>query len=188
MGLLSTLTRVAVLPSRSQSCFPLYNLVAIPSRKREPGDRHRIETVGTLMSTESKEKQLGKWIITTLRQAAWAPFLVLGFYALGLTFQLFKRFPPLDIPTHFMGGVVITYFYRVAIRHSQKLVGEIPYPIQVFFAITCTATTTIFWEFYENFLDYFAGTHMVRGVQDTIVDLFVGLMGALALSLFYRRR
>jgi multisubunit Na+/H+ antiporter MnhB subunit len=67
-------------------------------------------------------------------------------------------------------------------------VGEIPFPIQILFAITCTGTTTILWEFYENILDYFAGTHMVRGVQDTIVDLFVGLLGALVLSLFYKRR
>lgn len=133
-------------------------------------------------------KQLSNWILTTLREAAWAPLMVLAFYALGLTFQLFKRFPPLDIPTHFMGGVVITYFYRTAIRNSQKLIGEIPFPIQILFAITCTATTTILWEFYENILDFFAGTQMVRGVQDTIVDLFVGLLGALVLSLFYRRR
>jgi hypothetical protein len=128
------------------------------------------------------------WIFDTLREAAWAPLTVLGFYALGLAFRLFKLFPPLDIPVHFMGGVVITYFYRVAIRNSQKLVGEIPFPIQVLFAITCTGTTTILWEFYENILDYFAGTKMVRGVQDTIVDLFVGLLGALVLSLFYKRR
>ena len=128
------------------------------------------------------------WIFDTLREAAWAPLTVLGFYALGLTFRLFKLFPLLDIPVHFVGGVVITYFYRVAIRNSQHLVGEIPFPIQILFAITCTGTTTILWEFYENILDYFAGTHMVRGVQDTIVDLFVGLLGALVLSLFYKRR
>ena len=133
-------------------------------------------------------QQYVEWIIKSLREAAWAPLSVLGFYALGLTFRLFKLFPPLDIPVHFTGGLVITYFYRVAIRHSQKIVGDIPFPIQVLFAITSTGTTTILWEFYENILDYFAGTHMVRGVQDTIVDLFVGLMGALVLSLFYRRR
>jgi hypothetical protein len=132
-------------------------------------------------------QQYVEWITRSLREAAWAPLSVLGFYALGLTFRLFKLFPPLDIPVHFMGGLVITYFYRVAIRHSQKIVGDIPFPIQVLFAITSTGTTTILWEFYENILDYFAGTHMVRGVQDTIVDLFVGLMGALVLSLFYRR-
>jgi len=134
------------------------------------------------------KQRLATWIVDTLREAAWAPLSVLGFYSLGLAFHLFKLFPLLDIPTHFLGGVVITYFYRSAIRHSQKLVGEIPFPIQVLFAITCTGTTTILWEFYENILDFFAGTQMVRGVQDTIVDLFVGLLGALVLSLFYKRR
>jgi hypothetical protein len=136
----------------------------------------------------SNQQRPVNWIFDTLREAAWAPLTVLGFYVLGLTFRLFKLFPPLDIPVHFMGGVMITYFYRVAIRNSQKLVGEIPFPIQVLFAITCSGTTAILWEFYENILDYFAGTQMVRGVQDTILDLFVGLLGALVLSLFYRRR
>ncbi|HEX5809841.1 MAG TPA: hypothetical protein VFY25_14330 [Anaerolineales bacterium] len=87
-----------------------------------------------------------------------------------------------------MGGVVITYFYRAAIRNSQKIVGEIPYPVQVLLAITCTGTTTILWEFYENLADFFLGTQMVRGLEDTIVDLFLGLSGALVLSLFYKRQ
>jgi hypothetical protein len=133
-------------------------------------------------------QQLIDWIFATLRESAWAPLSVFGFYVLGLTFHLFKLFPPLDIPTHFLGGVVITYFYRSALRHSQKFVGAIPLPIQVLFAFTSTGTTTILWEFYENILDFFVGTHMVRGLQDTIMDLFVGLLGALALSLFYQRR
>jgi hypothetical protein len=132
--------------------------------------------------------RLTTWIIETLREAAWAPLSVVAFYAIGLTFQLFDLFPVLDIPSHFAGGVAITYFYRLAIKHAQKLVGEIPFPIQVLLAFTCTATTTIFWEFYENLLDFFLGTHMVRGLHDTIMDLFVGLSGALVLSLFYKGR
>lgn len=133
-------------------------------------------------------KQLIAWITNTLREAAWAPISVFGFYLLGLALGLYDLFPPLDIPTHFMGGVVITYFYRVAIRNSQKLVGEIPLAIQILFAFTCTGTTTILWEVCENILDFFLGTDMVRGLQDTIVDLFLGLLGALVLSLFSRRK
>lgn len=133
-------------------------------------------------------QQLTTWVFDILREAAWAPLSVLGIYALGLTFHVFQLFPPLDIPVHFLGGVVITYFYRSAIRQAQKFVGDIPYPVQVLFAFTSTGTTTILWEFYENILDFFAGTHMVRGLQDTIVDLFVGLIGGLVLSMFYRRR
>ena len=134
------------------------------------------------------KQQFLNWVAATLREAAWAPLSVFGFYVLGLTFHLFKLFPAIDIPTHFLGGVVITYFYRSAIRHSQKFVGEIPLAVQVLFAFTCTGTTTILWEFYENILDFFFGTHMVRGLEDTIIDLFLGLLGALVLSLFYKRR
>lgn len=128
------------------------------------------------------------WIIYTLREAAWAPLGVLGFYGIGLALDLFDSFPYLDIPTHFIGGVVITYFYRVATRHSQKLVGEIPYPIQVLLGFTSAGTTTILWEFYENLADAFLGTEMVRGLEDTITDLFVGLLGALVVSVFYKAR
>jgi len=134
------------------------------------------------------KQRLVTWVIDTFREAAWAPLSVFGLYLLGRAFHLFQLFPPLDIPTHFLGGIVITYFYRSAIRHSQKLVGEIPLPIQVLFAFTCTGTTTILWEFYENIFDFLIGTNMVRGVQDTIADLFVGLLGALVLSLFYKLR
>jgi|GEM_PF-3929427 len=63
-------------------------------------------------------------------------------------------------------------FFRSAIKNSQSLVGNIPIPIQFIFAFTCTGTTIIFWEFYENLLDLFFGTHMVRGLEDTIVDMF----------------
>ena len=135
-----------------------------------------------------RSREVVAWVIDTLREAAWAPIVVFLFYLVARSLQLFVYFPPLDIPTHFMGGVVITYFYRVAIRNAQRLVGEIPFPIQVLFAFTCTGTTTIFWEFYENISDYFFHSQMVRGVTDTVVDLFVGLLGALAVSLLYRRR
>ncbi|HXF86527.1 MAG TPA: hypothetical protein VNK49_14195 [Anaerolineales bacterium] len=128
------------------------------------------------------------WFITTLKEAAWAPLAVFGFYLFGLFTHLYDLFPPLDVPTHFMGGVVITYFYRVAIRNSQKWVGDIPYPVQIVFAFTCTGTTAVFWEFYENFADRFLGTRMVRGLEDTILDLILGVSGALVLSVLYRNR
>ena len=79
-------------------------------------------------------------------------------------------------------------FYRAAIRNSQKSVGEIPQPVQILFAFACTGTTTILWELYENFMDRFFGFQMVRGLEDTIMDLLMGLSGALVLSLFYKQQ
>ena len=134
-----------------------------------------------------RNKQVAAWVGNTLREAAWAPLGVFLFYLIGRSLQLFSLFPSLDIPTHFLGGMVITYFYRVAIRSVQTLVGEIPFPVQILFAFTSAGTTMIFWEFYEYVFDYFFHTQMVRGVTDTTVDFFVGLLGALVISLFYRR-
>jgi len=135
----------------------------------------------------NNKQQMVDWAFTTLRESAWAPLGVFGFYLIGLALHLYDQFPPLDIPTHFMGGVAITFFYRSAIRNSQKMAGGIPFPVQVLLAFTCTGTTIILWEFYENLFDFFFDTHMVRGLEDTIVDMFLGLSGALVLSLFYRR-
>jgi len=134
------------------------------------------------------QQKITNWIFATLRESAWAPLGMLTFYAIGLAFGLFKMFPPLDIPTHFMGGVAITYFFRSAIKHSQQFLGDIPALIQTLSAFTCTGTTIILWEFYENAFDFLFGTHMVRGLDDTVLDMFVGLMGALVLSLFYKQR
>lgn len=138
-------------------------------------------------STTNKH-ELVNWIFVTLRESAWAPLSVLIFYLIGRLLYLFDLFPWLDIPTHFTGGVAITYFYRSAIRNSQGIVGVIPTSIQILLAFTCTGTTIILWEFYENLFDFFFGTHMVRGLEDTILDMFLGLLGALVLSIFYRRR
>jgi ABC-type Mn2+/Zn2+ transport system permease subunit len=135
-----------------------------------------------------KKQQLVDWMGITLREAAWAPLSVIAFYGIGLALHLYDLFPPLDLPSHLLGGVAITYFFRSAIKNSQRIVGDIPIPIQFIFAFTCTGTTIIFWEFYENLLDLFFGTHTVRGLEDTIMDMFLGLMGALVLSLFYRQR
>ncbi|HZJ22477.1 MAG TPA: hypothetical protein VFD54_04150 [Anaerolineales bacterium] len=134
------------------------------------------------------KKQIVNWISITLREAAWAPLSIVAFYAIGLALHLYDLFPPLDLPSHLLGGVAITYFFRSAIKNSQSLVGDIPILIQIIFAFTCTGTTIIFWEFYENLLDRFFGTHMVRGLEDTIVDMFVGLLGALVFTLLYRKR
>jgi len=137
-------------------------------------------------STTDK-RELVNWIFATLREAAWAPLSVVFFYLVGISLDLFDLLPRLDVPTHFIGGVAITYFYRSAIRNSLGIVGDIPFPIQILLALTCTGTTIILWEFYENLFDYFFGTHMVRGLEDTILDMFLGLLGALVLSVFYRR-
>jgi hypothetical protein len=133
-------------------------------------------------------KQITRWIQVTLRESGWAPLSVISFYLVGLAFHFYDRYPPLDIPSHFFGGIAVTYFYRSAIRNSQAFVGEIPFPIQVLFAFTATGTTIILWEFYENILDFLFHAHNVLGLFDTLKDMIGGLLGAAVLTVLYRRR
>src|SRR5512145_85878 len=113
------------------------------------------------------------WVGATLRESAWAPLSVVAVYLLGLAFHLYDLFPPLDVPTHFMGGVAITYLYRSAIKNSQRFAGDVPIGVQILFALTCTGTTTVLWEFYEYLSDHLFRTRMIRGLEDSLLDMFL---------------
>lgn len=133
----------------------------------------------------NSQKFLG-WGLVTLREAAWAPLSVFVFYCVARAFGAYLAYPPLDIPSHFMGGVAIAYFYQSAITNSQKFVGSIPAPIQNILALTCTGTTSILWEFFEYISDTFFHTNMILGLEDTLKDMFLGLLGGLFLLLLHR--
>lgn len=128
-------------------------------------------------------------LISSFRRAAWAPFTVFVFYAVAAKiFNAYIRFPWLDMPTHFAGGIAMAYLYLIVIRHAQMLTGAIPLVIQGLLSVGLTAVTAILWEFLEYLSDIAFGTMMNLGVADTLSDLFFGLSGAcllvVALSFF----
>lgn len=134
----------------------------------------------------NNRQKLLNWVLMTVRESAWAPLSVFVFYLVAKAFGAYLLYPPLDMPTHFLGGVAIAYFHRSAIANSQKLVGNIPLSIQILFTFTCTGTTTILWEFFEYSSDFFFHTNMVLGLEDTLKDMFLGLLGGLILLLWRR--
>lgn len=118
------------------------------------------------------------WLQSTFQQAAWAPLVVFVFYAVAAKgFNAYIMYPWLDMPTHFCGGVAITYFYSVAIVHTQARIGRIPNLIQLLLSVGLTAITAVVWEFLEYSSDIALGTKMNLGVADTLSDLFFGLLG-----------
>ena len=120
------------------------------------------------------------WLKPTFREAAWAPLAVFCFYAVAAKgFNSYLLYPWLDMPTHFLGGIAITYFFRVATVHAQELVGSIPRSIQLVLSLGMTAVTAVVWELLEFLSDITFGTHMNLGVSDTLSDLLFGLLGAL---------
>ncbi len=129
------------------------------------------------------------WIKTTFTQAAWAPLVVFLVYGVGAKiFDAYLTFPDLDIPTHFLGGAAMAYFFVAAIGHSQHLLGAIPRAIQTLLAIGLTTWVAVVWEFLEYGSDTLLHTEMNLGVRDTLSDLFFGVMGALVVAgLSYRQ-
>src|SRR5918994_530257 len=125
---------------------------------------------------------LPDWIENSLREAGWAPLLVFGIHVMALgAFNAYERFPYVDLPMHFFGGVVTAFFFhRVSINAS--LLG-ITRPYQSsrhrLFVFTSTCTVALTWEFSEFITGWYsAGAE--EGLNDTIGDLFLGIVGCLA--------
>lgn len=97
------------------------------------------------------------WLLRTLRRAAWAPILVFGIHV--LTARVLGLYRPAEELDLFGRPSLIVYVVTVL-------------------ALTCS--TTVFWEFAEFLTDRFFGTHMQNGLEDTLGDMLVGLLGGLA--------
>ena len=122
---------------------------------------------------------------TSFQQAAWAPAVVLICYVIAAKgFSAYILYPWLDIPSHFCGGLAITYFFCTAIRYSQSVFGNIPKAVQLTLAVGLTAISAIVWEFFEYLSDHLLGSKVNLGVFDTLSDLFFGLLGAVIIVAF----
>ncbi len=122
------------------------------------------------------------WLRSSLQQAAWAPLVVLTFCVVAAEgFNAYILYPWLDIPTHFFGGLAITYFFSVAIGCSQVQIGPIPKLVQLLLPVGLMAIAAVVWEFLEFSSDVVLGTKMMHGVSDTVSDLFFDLLGSVVM-------
>ena len=119
-----------------------------------------------------------------IREAAWAPALVLAVYLLtARVLHLFAAYPDLDIPMHFVGGLGSAYFFLRSLQVVSRLeaLGK-PNRLAhrlLAFSLTCVAAVT--WEFAEYASDQLLGSHEQLGLEDTMGDLLLGILGGLVL-------
>ncbi|MGC1276444.1 MAG: hypothetical protein WBC44_22305 [Planctomycetaceae bacterium] len=124
--------------------------------------------------------RLLKWIVMTLSEAGWAPFLILLLHAFAVVaVDAYRRFASLDVLMHFAGGVAIAWFlHRASINASRcRVIGPF-HPVThgvLVGSLVCVAA--LVWEFAEFFLDQSLGTHYQPGLDDTMTDLLVGIAG-----------
>jgi hypothetical protein len=138
------------------------------------------------MTTTNLSATLRQWLLRSVIEAGWAPLAVFCLHLLmSKLFDAYRRFPGIDIPMHFLGGIVIAYFFhRASINGSQlKILGTfhaVTHVLLVFFA-TCSAT--VFWEFAEFINDRYFGGHSQGGLFDTLKDMLIGISGGVVLLL-----
>lgn len=131
------------------------------------------------------------WALTSMRRAAWAPVLVFAIHVAAiLGFDIYNLLPEFDIPMHFAGGVAIAYFFGVCYREAAHL-GLLGQPSATVFPpmiLGLTSLAAVVWEFAEFVADHQFGMHTQPGLADTLLDLFMGLLGGLVLIAWMRRR
>jgi hypothetical protein len=113
-----------------------------------------------------------------LRKAAWAPAAVLVAHELGA--RAFGHEPLVDPVMHFLGGSAIAYFvYRVC-RIGGGYLGAPSRLVIDLLALGLACVVALMWEFGEFLSDRFLGSHAHTSVGNTLRDLFLGMVGALA--------
>jgi hypothetical protein len=118
-------------------------------------------------------------LVAVMRQAFWAPGLVLVFWAVAAKgFNAYIRYPDLDMPTHFFGGLASAYFFETCIIKLGELYGQIHAYFRLALSLSMVGVMAVLWEFSEFLSDKFNGSHLNLGVSDTLSDLFFGLLGA----------
>jgi hypothetical protein len=121
-----------------------------------------------------------KWLVLTLQKGAWAPLGVFGLHVvLAFGFNIYIAYPVLDIPMHFLGGIVIAYFFWQSLCSALKLnlAGQPSPLLQAVLIVALTGLATIFWEFAEWSWDFLFDASAQGGLDDTMLDMLMGLLG-----------
>lgn len=127
-------------------------------------------------------------ILNDLKIIAWFfifPVFVLVAHLFLLFFNFYETFPWGDIPMHFIGGVSVGCTYFLILKYLQKQSYlRMSSLVRVIFVFVLVSLTAVFWEFFEFLAEYFTGLNLQGGLEDTMLDLFLGIFGGLITAIF----
>lgn len=128
---------------------------------------------------------LTKSILEILKYAIWFPALIFISNIIVWVLKMYEVWAPIDIPMHFLGGVAITYFFwkSISIFESNSLIHLLQKRVKVIFTLSLTGSITVLWEFTEYLVDFVFGTKVQLGLEDTLLDMLLGILGGLFFAL-----
>ena len=105
---------------------------------------------------------------------------------LRLFSNIYEIFPWFDIPMHFAGGFAVGYSYFLILNFLQeKNYLKINSIIKIIFIFSLVSLTAVFWEFFEYFAGYLTGFGLQGDLNDTILDLIMGVFGGALSAIFF---
>ncbi len=122
-----------------------------------------------------------------IRNPILAGILLLVIHAILASLFLYVQYPVLDIPMHFLGGVIVAWFFAVYFKEERK---AIPPLAELILIVGGTAVVGVAWEWMEWVVDnIFLPNHpFMGGLDDTLFDLAMDLLGACVVALAVRRK
>ncbi len=136
------------------------------------------KVVSKLMTIKLKTIIKASWI--TVKRFGWLPVVVLLAHEISAhVIDGYARWPEIDIPLHFFGGFAIAYFVAGGIKvfAEYQVIHKPDLIILTAVVLGLTATVAVLWEFAEWVADRILNTTCQIGLDDTMLDLLMGLLG-----------
>lgn len=123
------------------------------------------------------------WLLACLRRFGWLPALYFVVHlVLARGIRIYLTHPEADDPMHFFGGVTIAWFFRrsVGCAEARAVLGELSATGRALLALAATGSATVLWEFGEWSTDRLGVSTAQLGLDDTMLDMFLGCLGGLS--------
>jgi hypothetical protein len=124
--------------------------------------------------------QLLSWIRVAVLRAGWAPIVVFVLHVvISRGFGAYLAYPGLDQPMHGLGGVAIAHFFWVAtgLDEAIPILGNLLRTGRLILSMALVGTATVVWELLEWTGDALGYTSAQVGLDDTMLDMLLGLAG-----------
>lgn len=122
------------------------------------------------------------WVRASLRAAGWAPGLVLvTHFLMSEVFNAYAVVPSLDAYEHSVGGIAIGFFFwrSFSIPECASAIGSFTRAGKRLLTLASVCAAAVVWEFTEWITDRLAWTQAQTSLDDTLLDLLLGIIGAL---------
>lgn len=128
-----------------------------------------------------------KKIILQILRAFYPPLIVFVLHVILITsINIYALWPDFDIPMHFLGGLVmgITGLRLLRLAEKEKWMQINKKIVSLLMVVCFVALIVILWECAEWLSDYYLGSFMQGGLDDTMLDMVLGLCGGFVAGIF----